>query len=122
MTYILLCNPKFFSFKIIYRLRIPLKSAKSTTVGFLTINVWNLEVEGKGSSTESTPSRNVPSITNQVYCHRRSQSLPPKLGTKIKLPHQGQLKLLFANPFIQSYRCAEINMHLLIVHYKIFQY
>ncbi|XP_014221741.1 type I inositol 3,4-bisphosphate 4-phosphatase isoform X1 [Trichogramma pretiosum] len=87
------------------RLRIPLKSAKSTTVGFLTINVWNLEVEDKGNSTESTPSRNVPTSTsNPVYCHRRSQSLPPRLGTKIKLPHQGQLKLLFANPFIQTYR------------------
>ncbi|KAL2726566.1 inositol polyphosphate-4-phosphatase type I A isoform X1 [Vespula squamosa] len=40
----------------------------------------------------------------QVLSHRRSQSLPPRLGTKIKLPHQGQLKLLFANPFIQTYR------------------
>ncbi|KAJ8668424.1 hypothetical protein QAD02_010087 [Eretmocerus hayati] len=86
------------------RLRIPLKSAKATTVGFLTINVWNLEAEDKGSSTESTPSRNVPSTSNQIYCHRRSHSLPPRLGTKIKLPHQGQLKLLFANPHIQTYR------------------
>ncbi|XP_008208187.1 inositol polyphosphate-4-phosphatase type I A isoform X5 [Nasonia vitripennis] len=86
------------------RLRIPLKSAKATTVGFLTINVWNLEAEDKGNSTESTPSRNVPSTANQMYCHRRSQSLPPRLGTKIKLPHQGQLKLLFANPHIQTYR------------------
>ncbi|XP_014208606.1 type I inositol 3,4-bisphosphate 4-phosphatase isoform X3 [Copidosoma floridanum] len=87
------------------RLRIPLKSAKATTVGFLTISVWNLEAEDKGNSTESTPSRNVPNANgNQMYCHRRSQSLPPRLGTKIKLPHQGQLKLLFANPFIQTYR------------------
>ncbi|XP_033210596.1 inositol polyphosphate-4-phosphatase type I A isoform X2 [Belonocnema kinseyi] len=86
------------------RLRIPLKSAKSTTVGFLTVNVWNLEAEDKGNSTESTPSRNVLSNSSQVMCHRRSQSLPPRLGTKIKLPHQGQLKLLFANPHIQTYR------------------
>ncbi|KAK2585459.1 hypothetical protein KPH14_010118 [Odynerus spinipes] len=89
------------------RLRIPLKSAKTTTVGFLTINVWNLEAEDKGNSTESTPSRNIPSTNSQqlqVLSHRRSQSLPPRLGTKIKLPHQGQLKLLFANPFIQTYR------------------
>ncbi|XP_043471404.1 inositol polyphosphate-4-phosphatase type I A isoform X2 [Leptopilina heterotoma] len=86
------------------RLRIPLKSAKATTVGFLTINVWNLEAEDKGNSTESTPSRNVLSTNNQIMCHRRSQSLPPRLGTKIKLPHQGQLKLLFANPHIQTYR------------------
>ncbi|XP_012279460.1 type I inositol 3,4-bisphosphate 4-phosphatase isoform X3 [Orussus abietinus] len=86
------------------RLRIPLKSARAITVGFLTINVWNLEAEDKGNSTESTPSRNVPTTSNQVYSHRRSQSLPPRLGTKIKLPHQGQLKLLFANPYVQTYR------------------
>ncbi|XP_076248233.1 inositol polyphosphate-4-phosphatase type I A isoform X2 [Calliopsis andreniformis] len=87
------------------RLRIPLKSAKTTTVGFLTINVWNLEAEDKGNSTESTPSKEPPSGTNQqIASHRRSQSLPPRLGTKMKLPHQGQLKLLFANPYIQTYR------------------
>ncbi|XP_046586824.1 inositol polyphosphate-4-phosphatase type I A isoform X2 [Neodiprion lecontei] len=85
------------------RLRIPLKSAKATTVGFLTINVWNLEAEDKGNSTESTPCRNIPA-NNQIFSHRRSQSLPPRLGTKMKLPHQGQLKLLFANPHVQTYR------------------
>ncbi|KAK0077637.1 hypothetical protein PV325_003652 [Microctonus aethiopoides] len=87
------------------RLRIPLKSPKSTTVGFLTINVWNLEADDKGNSTESTPSRDI-LMTNsqQSYSHRRSQSLPPRLGTKIKLPHQGQLKLLFDNPCVQTYR------------------
>ncbi|XP_070165575.1 inositol polyphosphate-4-phosphatase type I A isoform X3 [Polyergus mexicanus] len=89
------------------RLRIPLKSARTTTVGFLTINVWNLEAEDKGNSTESTPSRNAIYNSNnqqQLPSHRRSQSLPPRLGTKIKFPHQGQLKLLFANPFVQTYR------------------
>ena len=87
------------------RLRIPLKSAKTTTVGFLTINVWNLEAEDKGNSTESTPSKEPASGTNQqVLSHRRSQSLPPRLGTKIKLPHQGQLKYLFVNTYIQTYR------------------
>ncbi|XP_029676505.1 type I inositol 3,4-bisphosphate 4-phosphatase isoform X2 [Formica exsecta] len=89
------------------RLRIPLKSARTTTVGFLTINVWNLEAEDKGNSTESTPSRNAVYNSNnqqQLPSHRRSQSLPPRLGTKIKFPHQGQLKLLFANPFVQTYR------------------
>ncbi|EFN61196.1 Type II inositol-3,4-bisphosphate 4-phosphatase [Camponotus floridanus] len=89
------------------RLRIPLKSARTTTVGFLTINVWNLEAEDKGNSTESTPSRNAVYGSNnqqQLPSHRRSQSLPPRLGTKIKFPHQGQLKLLFANPFVQTYR------------------
>lgn len=40
----------------------------------------------------------------QVYSHRRSQSLPPRLGTKLKLPHQGQLCVLFANPHVHTYR------------------
>ncbi|OAD59554.1 Type I inositol 3,4-bisphosphate 4-phosphatase [Eufriesea mexicana] len=87
------------------RLRIPLKSAKTTTAGFLTISVWNLEAEDRGNSTESTPSKEPSTgMNHQVLSHRRSQSLPPRLGTKIKLPHQGQLKLLFANPYIQTYR------------------
>ncbi|XP_078042507.1 inositol polyphosphate-4-phosphatase type I A isoform X2 [Augochlora pura] len=92
------------------RLRIPLKSAKTTTVGFLTINAWNLEAEDKGNSTESTPSKESTCGPNQqVLAHRRSQSLPPRLGTKIKLPHQGQLKLLFANPYVQTYSAIWIQ-------------
>jgi inositol polyphosphate-4-phosphatase len=42
------------------RLRIPLLSPAGTTVGFLTLTVWNLEPEDKGGSTESTPCRSVP--------------------------------------------------------------
>lgn len=33
----------------------------------MTISVWNLEAEDKGNSTESTPSRNVPTYNNQVF-------------------------------------------------------
>ncbi|XP_066586693.1 inositol polyphosphate-4-phosphatase type I A isoform X2 [Prorops nasuta] len=106
------------------RLRIPLKSTKTTTVGFLTINVWNLEAEDKGNSTESTPSRSASNANTQVLSHRRSQSLPPRLGTKIKLPHQGQLKLLFANPYIQTYRFhsglgGDISVHEIMAESKL---
>ncbi|XP_069701186.1 inositol polyphosphate-4-phosphatase type I A isoform X3 [Periplaneta americana] len=87
------------------RLRIPLLSPAGTTVGFLTLTVWNLEPEDKGGSTESTPCRSAPEHdVAVVYSHRRSQSLPPRLGTKLKLPHQGQLRLLFANPLVHTYR------------------
>ncbi|XP_021932968.1 type I inositol 3,4-bisphosphate 4-phosphatase isoform X2 [Zootermopsis nevadensis] len=87
------------------RLRIPLLSPAGTTVGFLTLTVWNLEPEDKGGSTESTPCRSVPEHDIAVvYSHRRSQSLPPRLGTKLKLPHQGQLCVLFANPHVHTYR------------------
>lgn len=90
------------------RIRIPLKSSSSSTVGFLSLNIWSLEREETNNpSTESTPCR-VPlqndKETSSVYCHRRSQSLPPRLGTKLKLPHQGQLKLLFTNACVQTYR------------------
>ncbi|XP_067004000.2 inositol polyphosphate-4-phosphatase type I A [Anabrus simplex] len=87
------------------RLRIPLRSPSATTVGFLTLTVWNLELEDKGGSTESTPCRSAPEHDmTTVYSHRRSQSLPPRLGTKLKLPHQGHLHVLFASPHVQTYR------------------
>ncbi|PSN35360.1 hypothetical protein C0J52_11509 [Blattella germanica] len=86
------------------RLRIPLLSPAGTTVGFLTLTVWNLEPEDKGGSTESTPCRSAPEHDMTIYSHRRSQSLPPRLGTKLKLPHQGQLRILFANPLVHTYR------------------
>lgn len=86
------------------RLRIPLISRVNSTVGFLTINSWALEAEDRGSSTEHTPCR-IPIQTNsQVMSHRRSQSLPPRLGVKLKLPNQAELKLLYSAPFMQTYR------------------
>jgi inositol polyphosphate-4-phosphatase len=54
------------------RLRIPLLSSAGTTVGFLTLTVWNLEPEDKGGSTESTPCRSAPehdvaAVSNNVF-------------------------------------------------------
>ncbi|KAK9744541.1 PH domain [Popillia japonica] len=93
------------------RLRIPLLSRAQSTVGFLTLSAWSLEAEDRGSkaedrgsSTEHTPCR-VPSHTNtQIWSHRRSQSLPPRLGVKMRLPSQAELKLLFASSYLQTYR------------------
>ncbi|KAF2894719.1 hypothetical protein ILUMI_11457 [Ignelater luminosus] len=86
------------------RLRIPLLNRAQTTVGFLTISAWALESEDRGNSTEHTPCR-IPAATNhQVLSHRRSQSLPPRLGVKMRFPNQAELKLLFASPFLQTYR------------------
>lgn len=39
-----------------------------------------------------------------MYCHRRSQSLPPRLGTKLRLPKQGEFKQLFGNATLHTYR------------------
>ncbi|KAJ3662062.1 hypothetical protein Zmor_006427 [Zophobas morio] len=86
------------------RLRIPLVSRNQSTVGFLSISTWALEAEDRGSSTEHTPCR-APSHNNaQVWSHRRSQSLPPRLGVKMRLPNQSDLKLLYSSPFMQTYR------------------
>ncbi|XP_060535966.1 inositol polyphosphate-4-phosphatase type I A isoform X2 [Cylas formicarius] len=87
------------------RLRIPLVSRQNATVGFLTVSSWSPEAEDRGSSTEHTPSR-VPNAhpNPQVWSHRRSQSLPPRLGVKMRLPNQAELKLLFAAPHLQTYR------------------
>ncbi|XP_018570173.1 type I inositol 3,4-bisphosphate 4-phosphatase isoform X2 [Anoplophora glabripennis] len=86
------------------RLRIPLLSRTQNTAGFLTISAWSLEAEDRGSSTEHTPCRVPSHTTSQVWSHRRSQSLPPRLGVKMRLPSQSELKLLFSSPFLQTYR------------------
>ncbi|XP_014278219.1 inositol polyphosphate-4-phosphatase type I A isoform X4 [Halyomorpha halys] len=86
------------------RLRIPLKGNNNTTVGFLSIHVWSLEREDSNASTESTPLRTVSHHDSLVYCHRRSQSLPPRLGCKLKLPRQGAFKHIFGNTTVQTYR------------------
>ncbi|XP_076171479.1 inositol polyphosphate-4-phosphatase type I A isoform X2 [Ptiloglossa arizonensis] len=106
-------------------LRIPLKSAETSTVGFLTIHVWNLEKEDKETSAESSPWKEPTFGTNQqILSHRRSQSLPPRLETKIKLPYQGQLEFLSANPYIQTYRFhsglgGDICVHEIMVESKL---
>ncbi|XP_031346437.1 inositol polyphosphate-4-phosphatase type I A isoform X2 [Photinus pyralis] len=86
------------------RLRIPLLNRAQSTVGFLTISAWALEAEDRGNSTEHTPCRVPPSNSHQIMSHRRSQSLPPRLGVKMRFPNQTELKLLFASPFLQTYR------------------
>ncbi|XP_050509699.1 inositol polyphosphate-4-phosphatase type I A [Diabrotica virgifera virgifera] len=86
------------------RLRIPVLSRSQSTVGFLTINAWFLEGEDKGSSTEHTPCKKPLHNPTQAFAHRRSQSLPPRLGVKMKLPNQSELKLIFSSPYLQTYR------------------
>jgi inositol polyphosphate-4-phosphatase len=86
------------------RLRIPLISRTQSTVGFLSVSAWALEAEDRGSSTEHTPCRVPPHNNGQVWSHRRSQSLPPRLGVKMRLPNQSELKLLYSSPFMQTYR------------------
>ncbi|KAK6627289.1 hypothetical protein RUM44_009766 [Polyplax serrata] len=106
------------------KLRIPLRSSAGTTVGFLTMIVWNLELEEK-ASTESTPSRAAPLLNPPVNPgHRRSQSLPPRLSTNMKFPRQGPLTVLFANPTFHTYRFhsglgGDISVHEIMAESKL---
>ncbi|XP_035705264.1 inositol polyphosphate-4-phosphatase type I A isoform X2 [Folsomia candida] len=90
-----------------------------THPGFLTLLCWNLEREER-SSTESTPCRPNPIkydahhhnnprhshivLSSSSYSHRRTQSLPPKLGCKLKIPLQNNFGHLFSNPYMATYR------------------
>ncbi|CAH0392332.1 unnamed protein product [Bemisia tabaci] len=90
-----------------HRLRIPLQNSTSSTVGFLTLLIYRLDRNiSKNPSTESTPCKSLPQKNSGslIYCHRRSQSLPPRLGSKLKLPKQGRLKEVFANVTMSTYR------------------
>lgn len=99
------------SLKAIDRVRLPIRSPENSTrhVGFLTIVVWNLKREER-SSTESTPCRLNPyenqnsQTSSLTFSHRRTQSLPPRLYCKLKVPLQSNFGLMFSHPFLQSYR------------------
>lgn len=77
------------------RLRIPLQS-NSTNVGFITMTTYLPEQEHKYTRS---PAKQVEK-PQQRYGHRRSQSLPPKLGVKLIVPPQKKLSLIFANPTV----------------------
>lgn len=78
------------------RLRVPLQS-NSGSAGFITITSWSPEQERKHPRSPAKPSIEQ---QQQRYGHRRSQSLPPKLGVKLLVPPQLKLSLVFANPTV----------------------
>lgn len=80
------------------RLRIPLRSATNSNAGFITISSWSPVQEKK--MNPRSPGK---SSGHFVLGHRRSQSLPPKLGVKLFVPPQHQLALLFANPSVSQW-------------------
>ncbi|KAL4717549.1 hypothetical protein ACJJTC_000698 [Scirpophaga incertulas] len=87
------------------RLRVALVTSEQKTVGFVTINGWSLEPSYIGTSPCHTNDRNSIDIPQKVLCHRRSQSLPPRLGLKLKFPSYGSvLKQNFVNSHQVTYR------------------
>ncbi|KAJ1524750.1 hypothetical protein ONE63_009629 [Megalurothrips usitatus] len=106
------------------KLRVALRSLAGTTVGFVSMNGYRLERDDHlGGSSESTPCRQ-PQVRGPALMHRRSHSLPPRLGCRLKLPPHVHISQLFANPFIQTYRfhsglCGDIFVAELISESKL---
>ncbi|XP_034254490.1 inositol polyphosphate-4-phosphatase type I A isoform X2 [Thrips palmi] len=106
------------------KLRVALRSLAGTTVGFVSMSGYRLERDDHvGGSSESTPCRQ-PQVRGPALMHRRSHSLPPRLGCRLKLPPHVHINQLFANPFIQSYRfhsglCGDIFVSELIAESKL---
>lgn len=76
------------------RLRIPLESTAGNA-GFITMTTYLPEQEQKYTRS---PAKQVEPVKRPG--HRRSQSLPPKLGVKLIVPPQHKLALIFANPTV----------------------
>ncbi|XP_070506535.1 inositol polyphosphate-4-phosphatase type I A isoform X2 [Chironomus tepperi] len=91
------------------RLRIPIRS-QNNNVGFITIVTFTPENDKKLRSPAKLKE-------HQSMGHRRSQSLPPKLGVKLFIPNHMKLPLLFTNPCIRTYRAhsglagGDISVH-----------
>lgn len=79
------------------RLRIPIR-AQNNNVGFITIVTFTPE------NIRRNPRSPAKVNEQEKHTHRRSQSLPPKLGVKLFVPSQMKLPLLFANPSVHTYR------------------
>lgn len=75
------------------RLRIPIR-CQNNNVGFITIVSFTPEHDRKMRSPAKVSE-------SQSHGHRRSQSLPPKLGVKLFVPPQMKLPLLFTNPSVR---------------------
>lgn len=82
------------------RLRIPIRS-QNTNVGFITILTFTPEHDKKLRSPAKLSGEQQQSIG-----HRRSQSLPPKLGLKLFIPNHLKLPLLLTNPSV-SEKCDD---------------
>lgn len=76
------------------RLRIPIR-CQNANVGFITIITFTPEPDKKIRSPAKVND-------HQSVGHRRSQSLPPKLGVKLFIPNQMKLPLLFTNPCVST--------------------
>ncbi|XP_058444865.1 type II inositol 3,4-bisphosphate 4-phosphatase isoform X2 [Malaya genurostris] len=91
------------------RLRIPLRTQAMCggNAGFITIATCAPDLERR---TPRSPAKtggldqHQQQQNQQAFGHRRSQSLPMKLGVKLFIPPPSKISLVFTNPSIHTYR------------------
>ncbi|XP_065084950.1 inositol polyphosphate-4-phosphatase type I A isoform X2 [Ochlerotatus camptorhynchus] len=94
------------------RLRIPLRTQSPCggNAGFITIATCAPDLEKKTSRSPAKGGmdhqyqQQHQQQQQQAIGHRRSQSLPPKLGVKLFIPPPSKVALMFINPSIHTYR------------------
>uniref|UniRef100_T1IR47 PH domain-containing protein n=1 Tax=Strigamia maritima TaxID=126957 RepID=T1IR47_STRMM len=86
------------------KLRLPLTSSDNMTVGFVSVNAW--QVESDSASSNASLLSNQSSCQEEVISERklRSQTLPAKLPCKFRISQHNQLNLLYDNTISQTYR------------------
>lgn len=78
------------------RLRIPIQF-DSGNAGFITMTTYLPEQDHKHTRS---PAKQVEKPSR--HGHRRSQSLPPRLGVKLIVPPQQKLAMIFVNPTVSA--------------------
>lgn len=78
------------------RIRVPLQSNDRLMTGFVSLTTY-LPEERK---YPRSPAKQIE--PPQRYTHRRTQSLPPKLGIKLNIPPAHKLNSLFVNPTVNA--------------------
>ena len=84
--------------------RLALISPGGLNVGFVTVatqNATDLVNDVRGSSNPQSPTSQEDIM---VMCHRRTQSLPPRLMMELRRPPQGWISVFFTNAVFRTYR------------------
>lgn len=96
------------------RLRLPLTSPRGEC-GFITLASWSPDAAVEPGQSGNGPPRSSTQLfdgsagaggatTSSRRAHRRTQSLPPKLGVRLFVPQQCGLQRVCSNPRLRTYR------------------
>ncbi|XP_039497625.1 inositol polyphosphate-4-phosphatase type I A [Drosophila santomea] len=96
------------------RLRLPLTSPRGEC-GFITLASWSPDAAVEPGQSGHGPPRSSTQLfegsagaagatTSSRRAHRRTQSLPPKLGVRLFVPQQCGLQRVCSNPRLRTYR------------------